>query len=133
MNKKLVIATVVTFVYLALFGFVAHAIVLEGMYSEMASLMRPQDAAMGLMHWIYIAYLLQAFVLSSFYLRLGGGGVVSGLKFGAMAGVMIGAVMLIQFSVYQFILYQSLTLFLTDVLHYAGAGLVLALTVPKLK
>jgi len=133
MTKKLAIATIAAFVYLTLFGFVAHGLALEGLYQGMASMMRTQEEASGLMLWIYAAYLLQAYVLSAFYLKLGGGGLADGLKFGVMAGVLVGAVMLIQYSVYPYTLQQSLTLFLTDVLHYAGAGLVLALTVSRLK
>ena len=134
MNRKLFIATIVTAIYLTLFGFVAHAIVLEGMYMNMADMMRPDEAAMGLMLWIYIAYILQAIVLSAFYIDRGGAdGLAGGIKFGLAAGVLIGAVNLIHYAVYPYMLGVSLTLFLTTLLQYAGAGLVLALVVPKLK
>jgi hypothetical protein len=132
--KKLVILIVVTALYLIAFGFVAHAIVLEDMYLDMQAMMRTEPEAMGLMAWIYLAYLLQAWVLATFYVKLGaGGGVGGGFRFGAMAGILVGSVMLVLHAIYPFTLSHSLTLFATDVIHFTGAGIVLALVAPRLK
>lgn len=134
MNRKLVICAVATAFYLFVFGFLAHGIVLEGMYSEMGGLIRPQDEAMGLTGWIVLAYLIQGYVLSALYLgRTGNEGVAGGLRFGLMAGLLFASVTLIMYAVNPYTGAQTAAWFVTDVIHYTSAGLVLALLAPRLK
>jgi hypothetical protein len=70
MNRQFIISGVVLFILVTLFGFFVHAILLQADYAQLPNLMRPEDEAMGLMHFQLLAHLLIAIGLTWIY-RMG--------------------------------------------------------------
>ncbi len=128
-TKRFVIAGVAVFVFLYLYNWLVHGILLAPKYQETASLWREEADFIAHMWWLVFAYIIVAI---AFCLLFVGGyedrGIGEGVRFGVYAGLLLGAVNFITYAVQPIPLDLALSGFVADLVMGVGAGIVAALT-----
>lgn len=130
-SKSVLIVALAGFVTFAVYGFVVHAVLLADMYNGLpGELWRTEAESQAMFHWIFIAYALMAWVMAT--LRpddLTGAG--DGFMRGALVGVLVGSVNLINYAIQPLTLASTLTVFAADIIMFALVGAVMALIAGK--
>ena len=116
-TKPVVFSALAGFIVFSLYGFLVHGILLQDSYDNLPSaLWRSEADSQPFMHWIFIAYLLMAWMLA--ILRPESvTNFTGGLQYGFLAGVFLGSVNFITYAV------QPLTLNITFITF--GADIVM--------
>ncbi len=132
-EKNVLIVAVTGFVVFGVYGFVVHAILLQDMYNSLpGAFWRSEAESQALMHWIFIAYALMAWVLA--ILRPDDLTSVSGgFQRGGLIGVFLGSVNFINYAIMPMTLKATWVVFGADVLMVALVGAAMAFVAGKLK
>jgi hypothetical protein len=126
MNKKILIATAVVFVFFAIYSVVLNGFILGSAYQELASLWRPD---MQRLVWVYqvlnlVGAFFFVFVFSKGY---EGKGMMEGIRYGLYIGIWMG--MGYAYGTYAMIAipyWMAATWFWTTILQYIIAGMITA-------
>ncbi len=123
-TKSVLLTALAGFVVFSIYGVVVHGMLLQGMYSSLpGELWRAEGDE--LMHWIFIAYALMAWVLSA--LRPANVTTAAvGFQRGLLLGVFLGAAHFVSYALQPWTLEVTLAAFAADVFMPAVAGLVMA-------
>jgi len=114
-------------IFVFLFDWVVHGMMLAGMYEATASLWRSQVEMESMMWFMILTQALLAFAMAYFVVRKGRRGCQSGARFGAMIGVFlaIGAItnyMFLPFTSFALPAIWAVAIFVTSVCVGAVAG-----------
>ena len=126
-SKSVLLSAIAGFIVFSLYGFVVHGNLLQDLYAaQPAGLYRAEADSQPLMHWIFIAYALMAWVMA--ILRPAGVDTVAeGLQRGALLGVFLGAVNFILYAVQPMTFDAAVIVFIADVVMVAlGGGIIAA-------
>ncbi len=126
--KKALATTAVLFLYIFVFEWVFHGIMLAEQYRATAYLWRPESEMMARMGWMVGGQFLIAVFLSRIFGHLESGYV----KMGALLGALYGAGQLIMYSVAPYTLLLTVVWVVGAVVEYALAGLVYGFVVALL-
>jgi hypothetical protein len=90
--KQWIMATVASFVVMAVLNYIVHAVLLTGWYQEYPNYWRTQADMMSRMHWMYVGYLLFSALFSYIYTKgyEGKQGLGEGMRYGALIGAIVG-------------------------------------------
>ncbi|MEE8295088.1 MAG: hypothetical protein V3R64_05210 [Sphingomonadales bacterium] len=127
-NKQILISTLAVFITFSAYGFLVWGYALgEMMYAEMGNVWRADEDASGLMHWIFIAYALMAYVMAWIW-KYGNEdkGVGEGVRYGLLLGALFGSAHFIAYAVQPITMKGALMAFGIDVVMFALAGVVLS-------
>lgn len=128
-TKRFVIASVAVFVFLYLYNWLVHGVLLAPKYEEVAHLFRSQADFMAHMPWMIAGYILMAIAFCRLFI---GGyedrGIGEGVRFGLWAGLLIGSIDFISYAVQPISLKLGVDEFIAEVVMAVGAGVVAALT-----
>ena len=106
MNTKYWVSTGVTFVVVMMLGFLVHGVMLHGDYAKLPNLMRPEDDAQKLFHFMLLAHLIMAAGIVWIYTKgreAGKPWFPQGIRYGiALAAVMVLPMYLIYYTVMPF-------------------------------
>jgi len=97
--KKFFIAFVVVFVFMFGFGFVWYGTLMQGMHSEVPTLLRPEADRGSYFPWLILGHVVMAFFLTMLYARHGGGSVGSGACLGFLVALVYAGVDFISYAV----------------------------------
>lgn len=131
-NKTVLLTTAAGFIVFSLYGFVVHGILLQDMYNSLTgSMWRTEAESQTLMHWIFIAYIIMAWMLA--IMRPDGvKGFNCGMQYGAAAGAFLGAVNLINYAIQPLTMEVTMITFIADVVMVALGMGVMAMVAGKL-
>ncbi len=131
-NKTILLTALAGFIVFSLYGFVVHGLLLQDTYNSLPSTMWRNEAdSEALMHWIFIAYILMAWMLAVLrpdYVK----NLVCGLQYGAAAGVFLGSVNLINYAIQPMTIKVTIITFVADVVMIALVMAVMAVVANKL-
>ena len=83
--KRFILAFVVAYIFLFLWGWLLNGVVLKDVYAETPNLWRTQTEMMSLFHWIIIGQALIVFSFVMIYASgFAGGGVLAGILLGLL-------------------------------------------------
>lgn len=118
-TKPVIFSALAGFVVFSLYGFLVHGMLLQDSYNSLpAALWRSEAESQGLMHWIFIAYLLMSWMLA--ILRPESvTNFTGGLQYGFFAGVFLGSVNFITYAIQPLTLNITLITFLADIIMVA--------------
>lgn len=130
--KNVLILAVVGFVVFSLYGYLVHGILLQDMYNSLpGAFWRSEAESQALMHWIFIAYALMAWVLA--LLRPDDLTSVSdGFQRGGLIGVFLGSVNFINYAIMPMTMKATLVVFAADVVMVALVVAAMAFVAGKL-
>ena len=130
-NKTILLTTVAGFIVFTIYGFVVHGMLLQDTYNSLpASMWRTEADSQALMHWVFIAYILMAWMLS--VLRPDSvTGFECGLKYGFAAGVFLGSVNFIYFAIQPMTMKVTLLSFAADIVMVSLGMAVMAVVAGK--
>ncbi len=127
-NKTFWIGFVVVFVVMTVFGYLVHELGLSATYESLASVFRPK-AEMDSMMWMMMAGGAASLLLFCYIFTLGyeGKGVMEGVRYGALIGLLIS----IPSSVDHYVIYPltgelAVIWFVTGIIGFVIAGAVFA-------
>ncbi len=130
--KRYFLASLASFVFIFLFEFLFHGNILMPAYERTAHLWRSSDQMQQFMHWMLISQILKAFVVGFIFTRhYEGKGLVEGIRFGSMIGLLLGVM---QFSTYAYMPIPfglALSWFIGSFIEALGVGIILALIYKK--
>lgn len=131
-TKKVLVVAVAGFVVFSVYGFLVHGILLQDMYNSLpGAFWRSEAESQALMHWIFIAYALMAWVLA--ILRPDDlTGVSDGFQRGGLIGVFLGSVNFINHAIMPMTMKATLVVFGADVVMIALVGAAMAFVAGKL-
>lgn len=131
-TKTVLLTAVAGFFVFSIYGFVIHGIMLQDTYNSLPSTMwRSEADSEALMHWIFIAYILMAWMLAVLrpdYVT----NLACGLKYGAAAGVFLGSVNLINYAIQPITMNVTLITFAADVVMVALVMAAMAVVANKI-
>lgn len=126
-SRRILLTALAAFITFAIYGFIVHAILLGDMYAALpAGTWRTEAESEALMYWIFIAYALMAWSMAVLC-PPGVNKAGEGLVLGALLGVFLGAVNLINYAIQPFPLNVTLIVYLADIVMVALAGAVTGL------
>lgn len=127
MNKKrYVISLFVVFVFVALYEFLAHGVLLMGLYEQTAALWRPQEESN--MVFMFLSQLGFAAVFAYiFTLHYEDRGVGEGVRFGLYIGILLGTIEIGTYCYMPIPMVLMLSWVLVSLLKGLGSGVVVAL------
>ena len=67
--SRYLIGSLVVFVYIFIFEFLFHGILLSSLYMRVEQLMRPETEIFGYLHWIVIGELIMAFFFCLVFIK----------------------------------------------------------------
>lgn len=99
MNKpRLIVSIIAVFLFISIFDFVAHGVILSGSYGETADAWRPEAEMMSRMWMQYLCYLIMAVGFATIWaLAFPGKGAKCGMIYGFLIGLITSAGTLIMF------------------------------------
>ena len=129
MAKKLMVGTIVVFVFVFIFDWVFHGMLLKGMYQQTADLWRPESDMKKYMVWMLLSQLLFAlFMCINFARAHECKGIAGGVQFGLAIGGILAAM---NIGMYAYLPLPSLALpLIWTIAGFAqtiGIGVILAL------
>ena len=127
LDKRILISTIAVFATFAVYGFLTWGVLLADiMHHEMGNVWRPEDAIE--MPWIFIAYIVMAYPMVLIW-KYGqeDKGVAEGVRYGLMAGALVGATRFIAYAVQPITLKGALMAFGIDLVMFVVAGVVLSI------
>jgi hypothetical protein len=90
-TKRYVIGSLVVFLFIFVFEFIFHGMVLHDIYAQLPNLLRPQTEANGLLHWMVFAYLLRACLFSYIFIKgYENKGIMEGVRYGLVIALAFG-------------------------------------------
>ncbi len=90
-TSRYVIGSLVVFVYIFIFEFLFHGMLLTPLYMQAEQLMRPEPEFFGYFHWIVIGELILAFFFCLIFTKgYEGKGIGEGVRFGLLVGIGFG-------------------------------------------
>lgn len=103
MSMRYITATIASFIFVFIFGWVFHGVLLEDIYKELSHLYRPQAAMKDFFVWLLLGQFMVALALVGIIGRAAGSqGLREGAKYGLMFGVLTAGSQLITFAVMPF-------------------------------
>lgn len=131
-TKNVLVVAAAGFVVFSVYGYLVHAIMLQDMYDSLpGAFWRSEAESQALMHWIFIANALMAWVLA--ILRPADLTSVSeGFQRGGLIGVFLGSVNFINYAIMPMTLKATLVVFAADVVMVAVVGAAMAFVAGKL-
>ena len=127
-NKTFWIGFVVVFVLLQVIGFLVHGVMLEDTYQALASAFRPEEQ-MNEMMWIMMLSGVGVLFLFCYIFTKGreGGGVIEGVRYGALIGVLLGLPTSVDaYVIYPLTQYVAMVWFVSTVVSFMIGGAVFA-------
>ena len=115
-----VIATAVLFVYIFVFEWVFHGVILADMYQSTAELWRSEEAMMEKLGWMIAGQALIAIFLVQIFRHLQSNTV----KVGALLGALYGSAQLVMYSVAPYPLGLTLIWIVGGIVEYTLAGVL---------
>ena len=102
-TKKLLISTLVVFLFMFFYEFGFHGFLLVEDYRQLPNIMRSDADAQALFHFLVLGLLLMAYVFCLVFERgYENKGLAEGARYGLLIGVLLSAPSLIFFAVMQF-------------------------------
>jgi hypothetical protein len=91
MDKRFWIAGIVASLLFFILGFLVHGVLMTDDYMRIKSMFRPEDEAMGNMHWMIIAHIIMGFAFAWIYSRgvSNAPWLMQGLRFGIAAALLV--------------------------------------------
>ena len=133
-NKRLLICTLVVFVFMFFYEFVFHGVLLHADYELLPSIMRSEEASQGLIHFLILGLLVMSWALCVIFERgYENKGLVEGARFGLLLGILMSAPSLIFFAVMQFPGDLIVKWIIGGLLELVVAGMLLATVYGKIK
>ena len=133
-NKRLLICTLVVFVFMFFYEFVFHGVLLRADYEPLTAIMRSEEASQGLMHFLILGLLVMSWVLCVIFERgYENKGLAEGARFGLILGILMSAPSLIFFAVMQFPGDLIVKWIIGGLLELVVAGMLLATVYGKIK
>lgn len=129
MNKTFWIAFVVVYIVAQVLGFLVHGILLEETYSSLAgTVFRPESEVNGMMWLMFVSSAVYVFLFCYIFTKgYEGKGVGEGLRYGLLMGLFMTVPMALDnYVVYPVPVNLAVTWFVTGVINFAIAGMVLA-------
>lgn len=127
-TKRWLIASIATFVVIAVLEFVVNAVLLAGLYSQTAAVWRPQAHMQRLMWLWWVSYAISALVFTLIYAQgyePAKAGAAQGMRYGAYMGAFLGAPMSLGFyAVLPIPVVLAVSWFVAAVVMWAAAGAV---------
>ncbi len=131
-TKSVLLTAAAGFIVFAIYGFVVHGNLLQDTYSSLpATMWRNEADSQQLMHWIFVAYAIMAWMLAVMRpdsvkdFRCG-------LKYGFLAGAFLGSVNFINFVIQPLTMKVTLISFLADIVMVSLAMGVMAIVANRL-
>lgn len=114
-TKPVIFSALAGFIIFSIYGFLVHGMLLQDSYNSLpATLWRNEAESQGLMHWVFIAYFLMAWMLAILHpksvTRFTGG-----LQYGFMSGIFLGSVNFITYAIQPLTLNITFITFVADV------------------
>ena len=133
-NKRLLICTLVVFVFMFFYEFGFHGILLQADYEQLPNIMRTEADAQSLFHFLVLGLLLMSYIICVVFERgYENRGLAEGARFGLLIGLLLSGPSLIFYAVMQFPGDLVLKWFAGGLLELVLAGMVLATAYGKLK
>lgn len=127
-KKRLLISTIIIFIFIYVFNFIWHGILLNELYIETSALWRTEDEMSKLFAWGILYQFLMALIITLlFVIRHHHSNFFKDLKFGVLIGILMG---LLQMSAYLYLPIGFDLAFLWFTGYFLmgiGIGLILAL------
>ncbi len=127
-GKRFLISVIAVFITFSLYGFLTWGFLLgEMMFAELGNVWRASEDASALMYWLFIAYILMAYVMVWIW-KYGNEdkGIGEGVRYGLMAGILFGSAHFIAYAVQPITLKGALMAFGIDAVMFIVAGVVLS-------
>ena len=124
MNKQFIISVVVLFFLTMIFGFFIHGMLLHADYSAMPNIMRPEEEAEGLFHYMILAHVLIAIGLTWIY-RMGREDGKEWMGQGARFGIAIALVAQIPIFMIYYVVQQEPAMLVVKQIVFETAAMVL--------
>lgn len=103
MQMRYITATIASFIFIFIFGWVFHGVLLDDIYKSLPQLYRPQEAMQEYFIWLLLGQLLVAVALVAIIARgTGSKGIKEGGLYGFMFGVLSAGSQLITYAVMPF-------------------------------
>jgi len=133
-NKRLLISTVVVFVFVFFYEFLFHGILLQAEYLQLPNIMRNEDETNALFHFLVLGLLLMAYIFCVVFEHgYENKGLVEGARFGLLLGLLLSAPSLIFFAVMQLPGSLIVKWIVGGLIEFVLAGTILAATYSKIK
>lgn len=133
-NKRLLICTLVVFVFMFFYEFGFHAIFLSSDYEKLPAIMRPDADMQSLFHFLVLGLLLMSYIICVVFERgYENKGLAEGVRFGLLVGLLLSGPSLIFYAVMQFPGDLVVKWIVGGLLEMVLAGMLLATTYGKLK
>ena len=99
-TKRLIVASIVVFVFVYLYDWVFHGFILKNAYVQTASLWRPEQEMMSYFHFLVLGQAVTAFMASLVFAKTcKSGSICEGLNYGALLGLLFAGPSLITYAV----------------------------------
>jgi hypothetical protein len=122
-TKRYVLATFSTFLFVFIFEFIVHGLLLKGAYMETRDLWKPQTGQ-GMAFMALSQYLFSAFAVYFYTRKYEGKGPVEGLRFGLILGLILFSLDLGAYSFLPIPFSLVFSWMMANLLKGIGAGLV---------
>jgi hypothetical protein len=98
--KRYFLASAVVFVFIFIFEWIFHGVILGNMYAQTSYLWRPKEEMSLFMPWMVMGQLLFAFVFTFIFLKgYENKGIAEGIRYGILIALLYVPSMLIEYSV----------------------------------
>ena len=133
-NKRLLICTLVVFVFMFFYEFGFHGILLHDDYEQFPNIMRAEADAQSLFHFMVLGLLLMSYILCVVFERgYENKGTAEGARFGFLIGLLLSGPSLIFYAVMQFPGDLVVKWFAGGLLELVLVGVLLASVYEKIK
>ena len=125
--KRFMLAFVATFIFVFLFEWLWHGVLMTPLYEATEEVWRPP--AESSMAFLTLSQLLYSLLIAYIFTRnYQANGIAEGLRFGLLMGLLVGSIQLGTYSYLPIPLSITLLWVLAEVLKGIGAGVILSLT-----
>ena len=133
-NKRLAICTLVVFVFMFFYEFGFHGILLQADYEQLPNIMRADDDAQSLFHFLLLGLLLMSYMICVIFERgYENKGLAEGARFGLLLGLLLSGPSLVFYAVMQFPGDLVVKWFAGGLVELVLAGMVLATAYGQIK
>ncbi len=103
MSMRYVTATIASFIFIFIFGWAFHGVLLDDIYKSLSQLYRPQDTMQDFFIWLMLGQFMVALALVGIIGRATGSqGLKEGAKYGLLFGLLSAGSQLITYAVMPF-------------------------------
>ena len=126
-TKRLLGGWIAVFIFIFVFEWIFHGMIMKAMYQQTASLWRPEAEMKRLFHWLVIGQLFVAFAFSYIFTKgYENKGIVEGIRYGILIGLLFSGPNLIMYAVAPYPSMMIVRWIAGGIFEFAVAGAVIA-------